>query len=45
MAATLEQFDHAAWKTTMGMLVSYVGLLIAITIVFFGLPYLLFLAL
>ena len=45
MAGTLDQFDHAAWKTTVGMLVSYVGILVGITIVFFVLPYLLFLVL
>ncbi len=45
MAGTLEQFDHAAWRTTIGMLISYVSILVAITIVFFALPYLIFLAL
>jgi hypothetical protein len=45
MAATLDQFDHPAWKTTAGMLVAYVVILGAIGIVFFLVPFLLFMAL
>ena len=43
--ATLDQFDHPAWYSIVGMAASYVVILVAITVVFFVVPYLVFMAL
>lgn len=45
MSTGLEQFRHPAWQTVVGMGISYLAMLVGITIVLFLLPYLVFLGL
>ncbi|WP_272949835.1 hypothetical protein [Haloglomus irregulare] len=40
----LEQFDHPSWFTAAGTLVSYTVILVAMFILLFVVPYLVFLA-
>lgn len=40
----LEQFDHPSWLTAAGTLVSYTVILVAMFILLFVVPYLVFLA-
>lgn len=42
--STLSQFDHPSWKTAAGTLVSYLVVLVTMTVLFFGVPYLVFTA-
>ncbi|AGB15786.1 hypothetical protein Halru_1169 [Halovivax ruber XH-70] len=44
MTDALQQFDHPAWLTGLGTVVGYGIILALMTIVMFGLPYLVFLA-
>lgn len=43
--AGLDQFSHPAWRTVVGMGVSYLIILTAILVVLFLVPYVLFLGL
>ncbi|MFC3957285.1 hypothetical protein [Halovivax cerinus] len=42
MALDLQRFDHPAWLTGVGTVVGYGIILAILTIVLFGLPYLVF---
>lgn len=45
MAIDIDQFDHPAWLTALGTGIGYGLMLALLTVVLFGLPYLLFSAL
>jgi hypothetical protein len=45
MPDVLDEFDHPAWLTAFGTGVGYAIILVAMTAVLFGLPYLLFVSL
>lgn len=45
MASVIDQFDHPAWVSIVGMGISYLVLLVGITVVLFLFPYLVFLGL
>ena len=45
MAPLIDQFDHPAWFSIVGMGISYLALLAAVTAILFLLPYLVFLGL
>ncbi|MDL0123081.1 MULTISPECIES: hypothetical protein [Halobacterium] len=45
MSDALDAFDHDAWRTALGTAVSYALVLVVLTAVLFGVPYLAFTAL
>jgi hypothetical protein len=45
MPEVLDEFDHPAWVTALGTGVGYMTILLVMTAVLFGLPYLLFVSL
>ncbi len=45
MLDSLAEYDHPAWRTAIGTGVGYGLILVAMTALLFGLPYLLFLSL